>query len=93
MFAAEGGKVICASRTARDGDNPLPGSAETIVGEIRVAGGEATGVVCQVSRPDECERLLRETHKTYGPLDVLINNAAVTSPWDLPLKDFPPTTG
>ena len=88
MFAAEGGNVICASRTARDGDDPLPGSAETIVGEIRTTGGEATAVVCQVSRPDECLRLLRETRDIYGPVDVLVNNAAVTSPWRLPVKDF-----
>ena len=89
VFAGEGGKVICASRTAHDGDDPLPGSAETIVGEIRASGGEATAVVCQVSRPEECERLLRVARETYGPIDVLVNNAAVTSPWHLSVKDFP----
>ena len=59
------------------------------MGRYEQQGGEATGVVCQVSRPDECERLVRETRDIYGPVDVLINNAAVTSQWHVPVKDFP----
>ena len=66
LFAAEGGKLICASRTAHDGDDPLPGSVEDTVKEIRKAGGEATSVVCQVSSPEECERLATAAGDIYG---------------------------
>ena len=88
LFAAEGGKVICASRTAHEGDDQLPGSVEKTVGEIRKAGGEATSVVCQISKPEECQRLTKAAFDIYGPVDVLVNNAAQTMPWVTPLKDY-----
>ncbi len=31
LFAAEGGRVICAARTLREGEHPLAGSLETTV--------------------------------------------------------------
>jgi NAD(P)-dependent dehydrogenase (short-subunit alcohol dehydrogenase family) len=87
-LAAEGGKVICAARTLREGEHPLAGSLETTVGQIREAGGEATAVAVNVSEVAECERLIREARATYGPVDVLVNNAALT--YFLPISDFPP---
>ena len=89
LFAAEGGKVICASRTAREGDDPLPGSVEGTVAAIRDAGGEASPVVCQITVPEDCERLVQAALDTYGPVDVLVNNAAQTMPWQPAVKDYP----
>src|SRR5438093_4985003 len=87
LFAAEGGRVICAARTLREGDHPLSGSLETTVAEIRAAGGEATAVTCNIAEPAECEKLIAAARTTYGPLDVLVNNAALT--YYIPTKDFP----
>ena len=87
LFAAEGGKVICAARTLREGDHPLEGSLEKTVQDIRDAGGDATPVAVNISLPEDCERLLQETRDTYGPVDVLVNNAALT--YYVPIKDFP----
>jgi NAD(P)-dependent dehydrogenase (short-subunit alcohol dehydrogenase family) len=87
LFAAEGGKVICAARTLREGDHPLEGSLEKTIGDIRDTGGEATPVAVNISLPEDCERLLQETRDTYGPVDVLVNNAALT--YYVPIKDFP----
>jgi NAD(P)-dependent dehydrogenase (short-subunit alcohol dehydrogenase family) len=39
LFAAEGGRVVCAARTLREGEHPLAGSLETTVAAIREAGG------------------------------------------------------
>ncbi len=86
-FAAEGGRVICAARTLREGDHPLEGSLERTVAEIRDAGGEATPVAVNISEPPECEKLVQATRQTYGPVDVLVNNAALT--YFLPVKDYP----
>ena len=58
LFAAEGGRVVCAARTLREGDHPLEGSLEHTVSEIRGGGGEATAVAVDISEPAECERLL-----------------------------------
>jgi citronellol/citronellal dehydrogenase len=87
LFAAEGGKVVCAARTLKEGDHPLEGSLEHTVNGIREKGGEATAVAVNISEYDECARLIEETHNTYGPVDVLVNNAALT--YFVPVADFP----
>ncbi len=87
LFAAEGGRVVCAARTLREGDHPLEGSLEHTVGEIRKAGGEATAVAVDISEAAECERLLEAARKAYGPVDVLVNNAALT--YFIPVQDYP----
>ena len=87
LFAAEGGRVICAARTLREGEHQLAGSLETTVAAIREAGGEARAVTVNIAEPAECEKLVRAAAESYGPLDVLVNNAALT--YYLPVKDFP----
>ena len=86
VFAAEGGKVMCAARTLQEGDHILEGSLETTVKGIREAGGEATPIAVNISLEEDCERLIRETGDTYGPVDVLVNNAALT--YFVPVKDY-----
>ncbi|MBV8138678.1 MAG: SDR family NAD(P)-dependent oxidoreductase [Deltaproteobacteria bacterium] len=88
LFAREGGRIICSARTLKEGDHPLGGSLESTVAGIRKAGGEATAVTCDVSAEAECERLVAEGKKIYGPCEVLVNNAALT--YFIPVKDFPP---
>jgi len=71
LFAKEGGHVVCAARTLSEGQHPFAGSLETTVATIRATGGEATAVTCDVSSEADCERLVAETRRIYGPCDVL----------------------
>ena len=87
LFAAEGGKVVCAARTLKEGDHPLEGSLEHTVQGIKDKGNEATAVAVDLSDYDDCVRLIEETHNIYGPVDVLVNNAALT--YFIPIADFP----
>ncbi len=87
LFAAEGGKVICAARTVEEGTHPLEGSLNTTIQEIRDAGGEATAAAANISLPEDCEALVQTARDTYGPVDVLVNNAALT--YFIPVKDYP----
>ena len=87
LFAAEGARVVCAARTVNEGDHPLEGSLSKTIADIKEAGGEATAVAANISLPEDCERLVEETRSIYGPVDVLVNNAALT--YYLPVKDFP----
>jgi NAD(P)-dependent dehydrogenase (short-subunit alcohol dehydrogenase family) len=87
VFAAEGGRVVCAARTMHEGEHQYEGSLETTVAAIKDAGGEATGVAVDISQPEECERLVQAARDTYGPVDVLVNNAALT--YFVPIKDYP----
>ena len=86
LFASEGGKVVCAARTVKEGDHPLEGSLNTTVNEITQAGGEATAAAANISLPEDCERLVQSAKDTYGPVDVLVNNAALT--YFVPIKDY-----
>ncbi len=86
LFAAEGGKVICAARTLREGDHPLEGSLERTVAEIQAAGGAAIPVAVNISEPTDCEKRVQTARDTYGPVDVLVNNAALTH--FVPVKDY-----
>jgi NAD(P)-dependent dehydrogenase (short-subunit alcohol dehydrogenase family) len=87
LFAAEGGKVVCAARTLREGEHQYEGSLETTVNGIKSAGGEATAVAANISEPEECEKLIKAARDTYGPVDVMVNNAALT--YFIPIKDYP----
>ncbi len=87
VFAAEGGKVVCAARTLKEGDHPLEGSLEHTVEGIKAAGNEASAVAVDISDYDECVKLIDQTHQIYGPVDVLVNNAALT--YFIPIADYP----
>jgi len=87
LFASEGGRVVCAARTLREGEHPLAGSLETTVAEIRSAGGTATAVAANIAEPAGCEALVQAARDAYGPIDVLVNNAALT--YYIPVKDYP----
>jgi len=87
LFAREGGRVVCAARTLKEGEHPLAGSLETTVAEIRKAGGTATAVAANIAEPAGCEALVQAARDAYGPVDVLVNNAALT--YYIPVKDYP----
>lgn len=86
LLAAEGGRVVCAARTLREGEHRLGGSLETTVGAIRARGGEAHPVPVNIADPAECEKLVDTARKVYGPVDVLVNNAALT--YFVPIADY-----
>jgi NAD(P)-dependent dehydrogenase (short-subunit alcohol dehydrogenase family) len=65
-FLDEGASVVLNGRTEAKGLQAL---------EELDAGDAARFVAADVTRPDECERLLDETIATYGQIDILVNNA------------------
>jgi len=69
LFAREGAKVVIADY------NPT-GGQETLE-MIKEEGGEATFIETDVSKPGDVERMVKETIKIYGGLDILFNNAGV----------------
>jgi len=88
LFAREGARVACLARTLGEGDHKLlPGSLEATVAQIRAEGGEALPVACDVSEYEHCAAAVAEVRAALGPLDVLVNNAALT--WFMPVSEFP----
>lgn len=74
-FAAEGAAVVVnASRPGAHGK--LPGTLEQTVSEIQAMGGKAAAVVCDLLDPQAREGLIERASEPFGPVDVLVNNAA-----------------
>jgi NAD(P)-dependent dehydrogenase (short-subunit alcohol dehydrogenase family) len=87
LFCEEGARVACVARTLEEGTHPLAGSLTTTIADIEAAGGEATGIAADISQFDECRRVVETTRSSYGPIDVLVNNAALT--YFIPVAQFP----
>jgi NAD(P)-dependent dehydrogenase (short-subunit alcohol dehydrogenase family) len=69
-MAREGARVVVADR---NGDG-----ADTVAAEIRAAGGDAVGCRADIAVEDEVKAMVDAAVSTFGGLDVLHNNAALT---------------
>src|SRR5436190_21961841 len=54
--------------------------AEEVVAQIEAAGGSASALQADVGNSDDRGRLVAATLARFGRLDVLVNNAGITSP-------------
>ena len=68
-FAAEGAKVVVNYASNKE-------AADKVVKNITDNGGKAIAVQADVSKEADIIRLFDETTKTFGALDILVNNAA-----------------
>ena len=68
-FASEGAKVVITARR----EAPLLEVAE----RIRANGGEVLPIVSDISKAEDAKRVLAETLRAFGKVDILINNAGV----------------
>ncbi|HID77426.1 MAG TPA: 3-ketoacyl-ACP reductase [Planctomycetaceae bacterium] len=55
-------------------------AAEEVVSRITAAGGQAVAVQGDVALTDDRRELIEKTLQDFGRLDVLVNNAGITSP-------------
>jgi 3-oxoacyl-[acyl-carrier protein] reductase len=51
--------------------------AEAAVAEIKATGGQAIAVKADVANPVDVERLFEEALKTFGSVDVVVNNSGI----------------
>jgi citronellol/citronellal dehydrogenase len=79
-LARAGAAVAVAARTVEAGQSPLPGTLHETVTEIEKAGGKALSVQCDVTREEDVEVLIRFVTEQFGRVDILINNAGITTP-------------
>lgn len=52
--------------------------AERVAEELRTLGVESAAFGADVSDPSACKQLITDVQKTFGGLDVLVNNAGIT---------------
>ena len=72
QFAAEGAKVVVSDINEEGGNK--------VVEKIKNNGGEAVFIKADTSKPEDNERLVAETVKHFGKLDIAVNNAGIGGP-------------
>jgi NAD(P)-dependent dehydrogenase (short-subunit alcohol dehydrogenase family) len=87
-FAAEGAKVAIAARTVDAGQSRLAGTINETAAQIEAAGGTVSTHRTDMSQAVEREALVAAVTEQLGPVDILVNNAAVT--YFSPVADFSP---
>jgi 3-oxoacyl-[acyl-carrier protein] reductase len=70
-LAAAGARVVLTARSAE--------AAEKVADEIRASGGDARGVVLDVSDYDAVEQGMAKLLEDYARIAILVNNAGITS--------------
>lgn len=73
LFASEGANVVITAR----GEKALNETTD----EIKAKGypGQILGVIADSSKEEDVERVYKTTVDTFGPLDVMVNNAGMAS--------------
>ena len=79
-FAREGASVAINYRSH-------PEEGQEAVQEIEKSGGKAISVQADVSEPEGVKRLIQQTVKEFGRLDVMVNNAGIEQ--KIPFLDTP----
>ena len=69
VFASKGAQVLIAARDLAQ--------ADAVADEIRLAGGIASAVAADVSRPEDCTRMARAAVERHGGIDIVCCNAGV----------------
>lgn len=72
LFAKEGAKVIATDVQVE----PL----NRVVEEIKAGGGDAVAIKHNVTSEEEWKSVIAEAVRWYGKVDVLVNNAGISSP-------------
>ncbi|XP_077982225.1 dehydrogenase/reductase SDR family member 4-like [Glandiceps talaboti] len=79
-LAQDGAKVMLSSRKQQNVD--------AAVNQLKSENLNVSGVVCHVGKEDHRTKLIEETVKQYGGIDILVSNAAV-NPTFGPVLDTP----
>ena len=69
-FSKKGMKLALAARSLD--------KLNKVVEEIKASGGEAIAIPTDVTVVKDCERMVDETLKAFGRIDVLVNNAGIS---------------
>ena len=77
-LAARGAKVLVNDLGgARDGSGHSLSAAESVVAEIRAAGGEAIANGASVTDWEAVQAMVQQAVETWGRIDIVVNNAGI----------------
>lgn len=81
LLAREGAKIAAVGRTEDE--------LQETVSEIEQAGGEATLLLADISKPDEMKEIYDKVEQKWGRLDIVFANAGINGVW-APIEDLDP---
>jgi 7-alpha-hydroxysteroid dehydrogenase len=79
-FGREGAAVAVVARSTVEWSERLPGTIHDTVAEIESEGGRAVAIAADLSEISEVEVAYGSAREALGPIDLLVNNAALTVP-------------
>lgn len=74
-FAAAGARVVFCARSVE--------KIKKLEDELTAQGFDVCAVEADVSKPDDCRKLIETAVERFGRLDILVNNAAIAGPTKL----------
>jgi citronellol/citronellal dehydrogenase len=74
-LAQEGANIVIAAKTTEPHPK-LPGTVYTAAAEIEAAGGKALPLAVDVREEEQIYAAVEETIRTFGGIDILVNNAS-----------------
>jgi NAD(P)-dependent dehydrogenase (short-subunit alcohol dehydrogenase family) len=80
LFAREGAAVFLTGRTEKE--------LTQTAGEILKSGGRAGYAIADLSRQDDCSRVVAAAREQFGRVDILVNNAGHYGPV-VPVEEYP----
>lgn len=78
-FAEAGANVVVCSRKLD--------ACQEVSTRIQEKGVKSLALQCDVTKPEDVQRVVEETVKEFGTIDILVNNSGAT--WGAPVIDMP----
>lgn len=82
----EGAKIVVSARTAQPGESRLPGTLGETVERVRKTGADVFSIKADLAQARERQMLIEKAQAAFGPIDILINDAAIT--YFMPVAEF-----
>lgn len=78
-FAEAGANVVLCSRKVE--------ACAEMAEQLREKGVRALALECDVTKPEDVERVVKKTLEEFGSIDILVNNSGAT--WGAPVLEMP----
>ncbi len=79
-FAAAGANIVVTARSSDGAPSKLPGTIEDTAREVEALGRRALAIPLDVTSEEQIAEAARRTLDEFGRCDILVNNAAISSP-------------
>ena len=84
LFAREGATVLCVDRIAERAKQTADGIAADAIARETVAASTVSSMAADITKADDCARIVEEARRRHGRLDILVNNVGIGGGGDAP---------